>query len=77
MPARPEAPATAPQVEFASLSAHGLPGIMVVRAEISVNGGPPPDGRPVRYLSLTRKVEGGWMVFTETDPVRYYLALLR
>jgi hypothetical protein len=60
-------PAEEPKVEFVSLSAHGSPSDMIARAEVSVDGGPPPDGRPVRYLFLTTKFEGGWMVFAETD----------
>jgi hypothetical protein len=48
---------------------------MVVRTEISVDGGPPPDSQPVRYLFLTTKLEGGWMVLSESDSYRYYRAL--
>jgi hypothetical protein len=70
-------PTVEPNVEFVSLSAHGWRDAMVVRSEISVDGGPPPDGQPVRYLFLTTKVEGGWMVLSESDSFRYYEALLR
>lgn len=73
----PPAPASTPDVELVSLSAHGLPGIMVVRAAITVDGGPPPHGPSVRYLDLTTKVEGGWMVLAESDAIGYYLALFR
>jgi len=73
----PEPSIPAPEVEFASLSAHGLREIMVVRAEVTVDGGPPPDGRPIRYLDLTTKVGGGWMVLAETNSLQYYLALIR
>jgi hypothetical protein len=73
----PPAPASTPDVELVSLSAHGLPGIMVVRAEITIDGGPPPHGPSVRYLDLTTKVEGGWMVLAESDAIGYYLALFR
>jgi hypothetical protein len=69
--------AAEPNVEFVSLSAHGWRDAMVVRSEISVDGGPPPDGQPVRYLFLTTKFDGGWMVLSESDSVRYYEALLR
>jgi hypothetical protein len=65
------------RIEFSSLSAHGLRGIMVVRAEVTVDGGPPPDGRRVRYLDLTTKVGGGWMVMADTSSLQYYLALVR
>jgi hypothetical protein len=68
-------PAVEPHVDFVSLSAHGLRDAMVVRTEISVDGGPPPDGQPVRYLFLTTRPEGGWMVLSESDSVNYYEAL--
>jgi hypothetical protein len=71
----PEVPAVMPHVEFVSLSGHGLRDAMVVRTEISVDGGPPPDGQPVRYLFLTTKPEGGWMVLSESDSFQYYEAL--
>jgi hypothetical protein len=78
LPDRPvAAPAEERKVEFVSLSAHGWRDAMVVRSEISVDGGPPPDGQPVRYLFLTTKFEGGWMVLSESDSFRYYEALLR
>jgi len=72
-----EAPSKAPVVEITSLSAHGLPDSMVVRVEVTVDGEPLPDGHPVRYLRLMRRVEGDWFVFTETDSFRYYQALMR
>jgi hypothetical protein len=71
-----EAPSKVPEVEITSLSAHGSPDNMIVRVEVAVDGGPPPDGHPVRYLILTRKVEGDWFVFTETDSFRYYQVLM-
>jgi hypothetical protein len=72
-----EAPSKVPEVEITSLSAHGLPDNMVVRVEATVDGGLPPDGHPVRYLILTRKVEGNWFVFTESDSFRYYQVLMQ
>jgi hypothetical protein len=72
----PDPPAVEPQVEFTSLSAHGWRDAMIVRTEISVDGSPPPDGKPVRYLFLTTKYEGGWMVLSESDSYRYYDVLL-
>ncbi len=78
LPVQPlDIPAEMPKVEFVSLSAHGWRDAMVVRSEVSVDGGPPPDGQPVRYLFLTTKFEGGWMVLSESDSFRYYEALLR
>ena len=69
------APAVEPHVDFVSLSAHGLRDAMVVRTEISVDGGPPPDGQPVRYLFLTTRPAGGWMVLSESDSFNYYEVL--
>jgi hypothetical protein len=78
LPDRPvAAPAAAPNVEFVSLSAHGLSDTMVVRSEVSVDGGTPPDGQSVRYLFLTAKVGGGWMILSEGDSFRNYMVLLR
>ena len=67
-------------VEFTSIAAHGRMGgsLTVVRAEISVDGGPPPDGRAVRYFSVSPKFGGdGWMVNGESDAYRYYQELVR
>ncbi len=78
LPDRPEAiPAVEAKVEFVSISAHGWRDAMVARVEISVDGGPPLDDRPVRFLFLTTKVGGGWMVLSESDSLRYYTALMR
>jgi hypothetical protein len=71
-----ELPAEMPHVEFVSVSGHGSRDAMVVRTEISVDGGPPPDDQRVRYLFLTTKVGGGWMVLAESDSFQYYEALL-
>lgn len=71
-----EVPAVLPNVDFVSLSAHGSRDAMIVRTEISVDGGPPPDGQPVRYLFLTTRPGGGWMVLSESDSFRYYEILL-
>jgi hypothetical protein len=65
-------------VEFTSIAAHGrmdAPAILV-RAEITVDGGPPPDSRSVRYFRVTRKfMEKGWMVVGESSPYFYYREL--
>jgi hypothetical protein len=70
-------PATPPNVELISVAAHGWKDAMIVRAEVTVDGAPPSDGRSVRYLFLTTKVGGGWMVLSESDSYRYYTALVR
>jgi hypothetical protein len=72
----PEVPAVDPRVEFTAIAAHGSSDTMIVRCEISVDGGGPPDGMPVRFLFLTTKPGGGWMVLSESDSFNYYTALL-
>jgi len=65
-------------VEFASMAAHGkLSGrVTYVRAVVTVDGGPPPDGRSIRYFALSSKLGGGWMVVGETNSYNYYRELL-
>jgi hypothetical protein len=47
-----------------------------VRAEVTVNGTPAPDGRPVRYFRVSRKfMDGGWMTVGESDSYAYYREL--
>jgi hypothetical protein len=65
-----------PTVEFVSLNAHGLKDILVVRAEIKMNDGPPSDGRPLRYFSMVRGLNGNWLVFGDATSYDYYRALL-
>jgi hypothetical protein len=77
LPQQPlDLPAVEPNVDFVSLSGHGSRDAMVVRIEISVDGGPPPDGQRVRYLFLTTKYAGGRMVLSECDSFQYYETLL-
>ena len=53
----------------------GAPAILV-RAEITVDGGPPPDGRSVRYFRATRTfMEEGWMVVGDGRAYFYYSEL--
>jgi hypothetical protein len=66
-------------IEFTSIAGRG--GIAgparIVRAEITVDGGPPPDGRSVRFFRVSRKFAGdGWMVVGESDSYRYFMELL-
>jgi hypothetical protein len=66
-------------VEFASIAGHGRMGgpVTFVRAEVTVDGGPPPDGRPVRYFRVSRKfMGGGWMVVGESNSYLYYRELV-
>lgn len=65
-------------VEFTSIGAHGRMGapVTLVRAEVTVDGGPPPDGHSVRYFRVSRKfMGGGWMVVGESDSYLYYREL--
>ena len=62
-------------VQFTSIAAHGKMDapVILVRAEITVDGSPPPDGRSVRYFRVSRKfMDGGWMVVGESGPYLYY-----
>jgi hypothetical protein len=65
-------------IEFPSIGAHGKTGgtVKVVRVEITVDGGGPPDGRTIRYFSMSRKFGGGWMVVGESNAYNYYSDLL-
>jgi hypothetical protein len=66
-------------VEFSSMAARGRMGgaAIMVRADVTVDGGPPPDGRAVRYFRVMRKFEGdGWLVAGESDAYRYYSELV-
>ena len=64
-------------VEFSSMAAHGRIGgsVTFLRAEVTVDGGEPPDGRATRYFSVSRKFDGGWMVVGESSSYLYYRAL--
>lgn len=65
-------------VAFTSITAHGkISGrIIYVRAEVTVDGGSPPDGRSVRYFALSPKFGGGWTVVGENSSYNYYNELL-
>src|SRR5215472_15543697 len=65
-------------VQFSSIAAHGRMGAsaVLVRAEITVDEGPPPDGRSVRYFRVSRKfAEEGWMVDGDSNSYLYYRQL--
>ncbi len=76
-PVEPAPPSTPePEVGFVSLTGHGSKDIMVVRVQVRVNNGPPPDSRTVRYVDLMRRTDGRWMVFAESNWLHYYWTLL-
>jgi hypothetical protein len=78
-PLEPIQPLVQRNVEFTSVGAHGaiLGAETLVLAEITVDGGPPPDGRAVRYFRMKPKLDGGWMVVGETSAYFYYTELTR
>jgi len=78
LPVEPVAALVQRQVEFTSIAVRGKIGgpVTLVRAEITVDGGPPPDGRSVRFFRVTRKfMEDGRMVVGETDSYRFFREL--
>jgi hypothetical protein len=62
-------------VEIVSASAHGGTSHMIVKVEVTVNGGAPPDGRPIRYLYVSRNFDNTWNILSETDSYSYTRAL--
>jgi hypothetical protein len=77
-PVEPVQPLVQRDVEFTSIAARGkMDGrVTLVRAEVTVDGGPPPDGRPVRYFRMSTKLGGGWMVVGESDSYSYFRELM-
>jgi len=65
-----------PMVALVSVKGHGLQDVMVAKVEVTVNGGPPPDGRSVRYLDLMRSADGRWLVVADSDAYHYMISLL-
>ncbi len=65
-----------PRVELVSVKAHGSKDVMVAKVELTVNGGPPPDGRSVRYLDLMRSMDGRWLVVADSNAYHYLTSLL-
>ena len=63
-------------IEFPSLAARGSRSSMIVKAQITVDGGTPPDGQPVRYFYMSYNADRGWAVLTETDSYSYNRTLL-
>lgn len=72
----PPSKAPIPMVELVSVKAHGSSDVMVAKVEVAVNGGPPPDGRSVRYVDLIRSVDGRWLVVADSDAYHYMMSLL-
>lgn len=64
------------RVEIVSLEARGTAGDMVVKAEATVDGEPPPDGEPVTYWRMTHSALTGWTVESSTSVLGWWLAWL-
>ena len=66
-----------PHVDLALVGAHGSKDIIVAKVRVRVNGGPPPDGRSIRYLDLMRSAtDGRWQVVADSDSYHYIMSLL-
>ena len=61
-------------VSLHSAAARGDYNHVIVRVEVTVDGAAPPDGRSVRFLSLTRQA-GKWVVLWNSDSYQYSRAL--
>jgi hypothetical protein len=53
-------------------------GATVVRAEVTVDGSLPPDGRAVRYFWVSLKFggDGEWLVMGESNSYQYLMELM-
>jgi len=60
-------------VQIVSIKARGKGDDIAVCVEIEVNGGPPPDGRRVRYYGMTHSMVTGWHYDMEISKWSYYL----
>ncbi|MBN2308451.1 MAG: hypothetical protein JXR94_05735 [Candidatus Hydrogenedentes bacterium] len=60
-------------IEVSDVSARGTGDEICIRATIRVNGGPPPDGRTVRYFLFSRSTLVGWMYQRDASAFEYYL----
>jgi hypothetical protein len=79
-PARVERILAAQKITFPSVSARGFwdannGGEAVVRVEIQVDGGPPPDGVTTRYYRMRYRPLSGWTVRGRTSVWSYRLKL--
>jgi hypothetical protein len=64
-------------VDIVSASARGTRHHAIVKVEITVNGGLPPDGQPIRYLELSRYSADDWKILYNSNAYRYNRALWR
>jgi len=78
--ARTDAILATQNISFSSVSARGAwagrqGSEVIVRVEIQVNGGPPPDGQPVRYYRMRYRGLSGWDVGGRTSAWSYRFKL--
>lgn len=78
--ARTEAIVDAQDITFESVSARGMwkgrdGDDVIVKVDIRVSGGPPPDGEPVRYYRMRYRGLAGWKVGARTSVWSYRLKL--
>jgi hypothetical protein len=72
------APAPEPppmDVEIVSASGRGGTSHMIVKVEVTVNGGTPPDGQSIRYLYVSRNFDDTWIILSESNSYSYTRAL--
>ena len=67
-------PASPVHANLVSAAAHGNNSHVIVRVEVTVDGAPPPDGRSVRFLSLSHQA-GKWVVLWNATSYQYSHAL--
>lgn len=48
---------------------------MIAKVQVTVNGGPPPDGQSIRYFYVSNNSDGTWTVLSESDASYYTRAL--
>ena len=62
-------------IALTSVSARGGGDDVIVKVEIQVAGGDPPDGKRVRYFGMSHGAVTGWRVERETTALSYYFKL--
>ena len=75
LPLEPETETPPMDAQIVSASAHGGTAHMIVKVEVTVNGGPPPDGRSTRYFYVSRDFDDTWHVLWESNSYFYKRAL--
>ncbi|MDH3290514.1 MAG: hypothetical protein OEO20_08245 [Gemmatimonadota bacterium] len=63
------------RISFVDLRARGKPDDLVVRAEIAVDGRPPPVGGAIRYFRMRYSTVSGWRLVRETTVLSYLLRI--